>query len=79
MMNPWYVVRVKPNRERLVALSLSGRNLEVFLPFQKRMSARRNIGLIEIPLFPGYVFSQFVSALHPCGPDLPRRHQYHLL
>jgi transcription antitermination factor NusG len=58
---PWYVVRVKPNTERRVAQSLIGRELGVFLPLQKRLSRRKNIGMIEIPLFPGYVFSNFES------------------
>ena len=57
--SPWYVVRVKANAERKVAQSLTNRGVEVFLPLQKRQSKRKSVGLIEIPLFPGYVFSRF--------------------
>jgi len=57
--SPWYVVRVKANAERKVAQSLTNRGLEVFLPLQKRQSKRKRVGTIDIPLFPGYVFSRF--------------------
>jgi transcription termination/antitermination protein NusG len=57
--SPWYVVRVKANAERKVAQSLTNRGLEVFLPLQKRPSKRKKMGLIEIPLFAGYIFSRF--------------------
>jgi transcription antitermination factor NusG len=56
---PWYVVRCKANAERTVAQGLTNRDLLVFLPLEKRLSKRKNIGLIETPLFPGYVFAQF--------------------
>jgi len=56
---PWYVVRCKANAERTVAQSLTNRGITVFLPLQKRLSKRKNIGLIQTPLFPGYIFAQF--------------------
>jgi len=56
---PWYVVRVKSNAERKVAQSLTNRGVDIFLPLQKRPSKRKSRGLIEIPLFPGYVFARF--------------------
>jgi transcription antitermination factor NusG len=56
---PWYVIRVKANSERKVAQGLTCRGVTVFLPLQKRLSKRRNIGLIEVPLFTGYVFARF--------------------
>jgi len=56
---PWYVIRVKSNTERVVAQSLTNRGITVFLPLEKRLSKRKNFGLIETPLFPGYVFAQF--------------------
>jgi transcription termination/antitermination protein NusG len=59
---PWYVVRVKANAERKVAQSLTNRGLDIFLPLQKRPSKRKSMGLIDIPLFPGYVFAQFAMA-----------------
>jgi transcription antitermination factor NusG len=56
---PWYVVRCRANAERAVASGLTNRGVNVFLPFEKRPSKRKNIGYIETPLFPGYVFAQF--------------------
>jgi len=56
---PWYVVRCKANAERTVAQSLTNRGITVFLPLEKRISKRKNVGHIETPLFPGYVFAQF--------------------
>jgi transcription antitermination factor NusG len=56
---PWYVIRVKSNTERVVAQSLTNRGITVFLPLEKRLSKRKNFGMIETPLFPGYVFGQF--------------------
>lgn len=56
---PWYIVRVRANAERPVAQALANRGVSVFLPLAKRMSRRRNVGLIEVPLFPGYLFAQF--------------------
>jgi transcription antitermination factor NusG len=59
LLSPWYVLRVKSNAERVVAQSLTNRGVNVFLPLEKRLSRRKNIGLIEIPLFSGYLFAQF--------------------
>jgi len=57
--SPWYVVRVKANAEKTAAQSLTNRGVIIFLPLQKRQSRRKNFGLIDIPLFPGYIFGQF--------------------
>ena len=54
---PWFAVRVKSNFEKRVALSLSSKGLETFLPdykTQRRWSDR--FKTIDCPLFPGYVF-----------------------
>ena len=59
LRNPWYVIRVKSNAERVVAQSLTNRGISVFLPLEKRLSRRKNFGLIETPLFAGYLFAQF--------------------
>jgi transcriptional antiterminator NusG len=56
---PWYVIRVKSNTERVVAQSLTNRGITVFLPLEKRLSKRKNFGMIDFPLFPGYLFAQF--------------------
>src|SRR4051812_49333197 len=60
----WYVVRVRANAERKVAQILGNYEIDVFLPLQKRPRRRRNPGLIEIPLFPGYIFARFDRQRH---------------
>jgi transcription antitermination factor NusG len=57
----WHVVRVRANAEWQVARSLSYRDIEVFLPLQKRPSKSKQGGTVEKPLFPGYVFAGFNS------------------
>lgn len=56
----WHVIRVRANAERKVTRSLSSKDMEVFLPVQKRAQARRRTSA-EAPLFPGYVFASFDS------------------
>jgi transcription termination/antitermination protein NusG len=56
---PWYVVRVRPNSEWKTTASLTGRGYEVFLPLLRRPTARSRAKLLEVPLFPGYVFCRF--------------------
>jgi transcription antitermination factor NusG len=54
---PWFAVRVKSNFEKRVALSLSFKGLDTFLPeykTQRRWSDR--FKTIDCPLFPGYLF-----------------------
>ncbi len=56
----WYAVRVKPNHEQSVACGLAGRGLEEFLPLQRSVRRHsRGSKTVELPLFPGYVFSRF--------------------
>jgi transcription antitermination factor NusG len=57
---PWYALWVKSRCENTVASHLQARGYESFLPLykcQRRWSDR--FKEIELPLFPGYVFSQF--------------------
>jgi len=49
---------VRSNAERKVAHALTGRGLNVLLPLQKRPSRKKGQGVIEVPLFPGYLFVQ---------------------
>src|SRR5579871_6460895 len=53
----WYAVRVKSNRENVVASSLEGKDLDCFLPtyIARRQWSDRVVDT-EIPLFRGYVF-----------------------
>jgi len=56
----WYAVRVRSNGEKSVVRSLVSRQLAALLPIysvRRRWSDR--IKALEMPLFPGYVFSQF--------------------
>lgn len=53
----WYVLFVRSNQEKKVAEALRGRDVEYFLPCYKslRQWKDRRV-MLEIPLFPGYVF-----------------------
>lgn len=56
-LNPWYAVRVRSNRERVVAIHLRERGFEQFVPsykVQRTWSDRKKV--IDECLFPGYVF-----------------------
>lgn len=53
----WYIIYTAPRAEKRVAERLEDEGLEVFLPLHKtprRWSDR--IKLVEVPLFPSYVF-----------------------
>jgi transcription antitermination factor NusG len=53
----WFALRVKPHRERVVASAAHHKGFEEFLPLYKcrhRWSDRSKV--LELPLFPGYVF-----------------------
>jgi len=53
----WYAIRVKSNREKVVAASLEYRGFEPFVPLyraQRQWSDR--VKDVELPLFDGYVF-----------------------
>lgn len=54
---PWYAVRVKPKFEKVVAQSLVSKGLSSFLPlYRERRRWSDRVKLVELPLFPGYVF-----------------------
>jgi transcription antitermination factor NusG len=57
---PWFAVQVKSNREKYVATIIESEGYECLLPMskhQRRWSDR--IKEVEVPLFPGYLFSRF--------------------
>jgi transcription antitermination factor NusG len=57
---PWYAVRVKPNFDRHVAVSLSAKGYETFAPTYSRVSQWSDrTKLLDLPLFAGYVFCRF--------------------
>jgi transcriptional antiterminator NusG len=56
----WYALAVRSNAEKAVVLSLQQRALRTFLPMyrvRRRWSDRTKE--LDVPLFPGYVFSRF--------------------
>jgi transcription antitermination factor NusG len=56
---PWFAVRVKSNREKIVASIAQNKAFNVLLPLyhcRRRWSDR--FMSVELPLFPGYVFCQ---------------------
>jgi transcription antitermination factor NusG len=57
---PWFALRVKPNSEKVVSLSLRSKGYEEFLPvLQTRRRWSDRYKNIEVPLFPGYLFCRF--------------------
>jgi transcription antitermination factor NusG len=62
---PWFAVRVKSNYEKPVSTVLRGKGFEEFLPmYQARRQWSDRVKVIDLPLFPGYLF---------CRLDLDRR------
>jgi transcription antitermination factor NusG len=58
--HPWYVLRVKSQREKIVASALRQRSYTEFLPLyveSHRWSDR--VKEVQVPLFRGYVFCRF--------------------
>ncbi len=53
----WFALRVKSRRERVVATAARHKGFEVFLPLYKcRHCWSDRSKILELPLFPGYVF-----------------------
>jgi transcription antitermination factor NusG len=56
----WYALRVRSNFDKVVALTLRGKGYSEFLPVYRKLSrCTDRKKQIELPLFPGYVFSRF--------------------
>lgn len=56
----WYAVAVAPRKERVAAKALQLKGFECFLPlYAVRRKWSDRVKTIELPLFPGYVFSSF--------------------
>ena len=60
----WRALTVKPRHEKFVSQNLRNRGLEEFLPLHasKRSWSDRS-AIVDLPLFPGYIFCQ-LSAAH---------------
>jgi transcription antitermination factor NusG len=53
----WVALQVRPRSEKLVAMALSSREIEVFLPlYRARRRWSDRIKELQLPLFDGYVF-----------------------
>lgn len=56
----WYAVHTRSRHEKMVATALTGKGFDAYLPLYK---ARRRwsdrVKELDLPLFPGYVFSRF--------------------
>jgi len=60
----WYVLHTKSRHETVVNAGLLKKSMEVFLPRVKVRSKRRDRkAMIQVPLFPGYLFIK--TDLHP--------------
>src|SRR6266850_680287 len=56
----WFAIQVKARQERAVFDALKNRAYESFLPLYLQERARGNrLKEIQLPLFPGYLFSRF--------------------
>jgi transcriptional antiterminator NusG len=57
---PWYALQVRPRFEKVAANLLESKGFETFLPLycsRRRWSDRMK--MVELPLFPAYLFSRF--------------------
>jgi transcription antitermination factor NusG len=56
----WFALTVRPQHERAVAERLAAKALEVYVPtYRSRRRWSDRVKMIELPLFPQYVFCQF--------------------
>jgi transcription antitermination factor NusG len=59
----WFAVRVRSNCEKIASASLRSKGYEELLPLQKvRRLWSDRIKVVELPLFPGYVFCRFEAS-----------------
>ena len=57
---PWFALRVKPNHEKKVSELISYQGMEEFLPlYRVRRKWAQRWQNMDVPLFPGYIFSRF--------------------
>jgi transcription antitermination factor NusG len=57
LQSEWYAVYTRSHQERMVKTQLEGRGVENFLPsFEKVSQWKDRRKLIQLPLFPGYLF-----------------------
>ena len=57
---PWYAIHVRAKFEKAAAESLTRKGYECLLPsYRERRNWSDRTKVLELPLFPGYVFSRF--------------------
>lgn len=62
MLALWYAVHVRSNFEKRVAQELGAKGVESYLPaFRELHNWKDRKKMIEVPLFPGYVFTRFTD------------------
>src|SRR5205085_7944130 len=56
----WYALRVRTRYEKVVQRALAGKDYEHFLPLLRKKSQWSDREKeVQLPLFPGYIFSRF--------------------
>jgi len=56
----WFVLRVRPRHDKTVSLTLRNSGIEEFLPlYRARHKWADRFKVVDLPLFPGYVFCRF--------------------
>ena len=68
----WFALRVRPRHEKKVAQVLRQRGLEEFLPlYQVRRRWSDRYKLVDLPLFPTYLFGRFCEGEHGAAIRVP--------
>jgi len=58
--HPWFAIRVKSRYEKITSTALRNKGYEEFAPmYRRRRHWSDRIKEVELPLFPGYIFSRF--------------------
>jgi len=64
-VDSWYALQIRPGREKRVCQALQQKGYQPFLPlYRTRRNWSDRTKFIDLPLFPGYIFSQ-------CDPARP--------
>jgi transcription antitermination factor NusG len=62
-MPPWFAIQTEPRSEKKVERLLSHKGYECFLPlYQQKRRRSDRVVILELPLFPGYIFCRFNSS-----------------
>src|ERR1035437_9168849 len=61
---PWYALCVRCNAEKNVSLALRGKGYDQYLPlYRKTSNWSDRVKILDLPLFPGYLFCRLDVAL----------------